>query len=109
MTWASDLWTKYGITPTEYDDMLARQGRGCAICTRVPGTGQPRLAVDHDHVTGIVRGLLCARCNHDLLGIFGDDPQFYMRAEEYLNDPPATQTLTADHRIPDSPPPEVFL
>jgi hypothetical protein len=42
--------------------MLARQNEQCAICHRQCGTGR-RLAVDHDHQTGRIRGLLCFRCN----------------------------------------------
>jgi hypothetical protein len=51
-----------GITGSEYAVMLACQSERCAICRRQCGTGR-RLAVDHDHATGRVRGLLCFRCN----------------------------------------------
>lgn len=59
---------EYGITLAEYNAMLWRQAHRCAICRRPEfvklRSGQPkRLAVDHDHVTGAVRGLLCHRCN----------------------------------------------
>ena len=59
----------HGITPAEYDAMLADQEGGCAMCgqpeTKRQGHGGTlmSLAVDHDHDTGEVRGLLCARCN----------------------------------------------
>lgn len=59
---------EYGITLADYNTLLRRQAHRCAICRR-PETvkyrnGQvKRLAVDHDHVTGSVRGLLCHRCN----------------------------------------------
>lgn len=46
----------------QYDKMLAAQGGKCAICKRPPKSR--RLAVDHDHKTGKVRGLLCFRCNY---------------------------------------------
>ena len=53
--------------------MLAAQGGLCAICVRPESAGHSRgkdarahLAIDHDHVTGVVRGLLCLRCNHAL-------------------------------------------
>ena len=58
------LKAKYGITIAQYDEMFANQGGACSICLRP--VGQQRLAVDHDHVTGRVRGLLCARCNAQL-------------------------------------------
>jgi hypothetical protein len=65
------------------------QGGRCAICGKVPRSR--RLAVDHDHKTGEVRGLLCASgdfgCNKGL-GYFNDDPELLRRAYEYLVDPP---------------------
>lgn len=54
----------YGLKPGEYQAMLAAQDGRCAICRRLPVT--LRLAVDHDHETGAVRGLLCKRCNRAL-------------------------------------------
>lgn len=59
--WARRLWAKYGITPEQYQKMLDRQGGLCDICYRPPKT--LRLAVDHDHKTKRVRGLLCYTCN----------------------------------------------
>lgn len=52
----------YGITSEQYDDLLAAQWEVCAICA-APRSARYRLAVDHDHATGKVRGLLCERCN----------------------------------------------
>lgn len=72
----------YGLAPGEYDALLAKQGGACAICRGKPR--RLRLAVDHDHTTGRVRGLLCKRCNHDLLGAAHDDPAILRRALEYL-------------------------
>ena len=55
---------QYGLTPEDYDRMLAAQGGRCAICgTDNPGGQGNRLHVDHDHETGRVRGLLCQGCN----------------------------------------------
>lgn len=83
----------YGITPAYYDALLAKQGGVCAICGKPETvvdrrTGKPRrLAVDHDHVTGKVRGLLCA--NHNaLLGHAGDAPEILLAAVDYLASPP---------------------
>ena len=68
-SYAYVLKNKYGITLEEYNQKVREQGNRCAVCRRpetVKGTkdGKPRrLAVDHDHATGTVRGLLCLRCN----------------------------------------------
>ena len=67
---ASSIQRIYGIPSEVYDALLAWQGGKCYICRRVPRVR--RLAVDHDHATGEVRGLLCADdergCNHAILG-----------------------------------------
>ena len=72
----------YGMTPDEYDYMLEKQGGVCAICGREPN-GR-RLAVDHDHDTGTIRGLLCFRCNFGL-SWFREDPAVVARASDYLH------------------------
>lgn len=63
---------RYGITIADYDSMLAAQGGCCAICKLTTPSKRKKLgeryyhsafAVDHDHTTGKVRGLLCAGCN----------------------------------------------
>lgn len=56
------LCKQYGITVEEYDQMVENQNGVCAICEKPCASGR-RLAVDHDHVTGKVRGLLCGACN----------------------------------------------
>jgi hypothetical protein len=70
----------YGLTPELYDEMRAAQGGMCAICSKA---GNRRLAVDHDHVTGRVRGLLCDLCNK-AIGALGDTAEGVMRAVAYL-------------------------
>lgn len=59
------LRARYGLSIADYDALLIRQGGVCRICKLTCSTGK-RLAVDHDHVTGEVRGLLCTRCNRGL-------------------------------------------
>jgi hypothetical protein len=66
-----------------YDYHLERQGGGCAICGRPPKVGGRRLNVDHDHLTGAVRGLLCANHNRGLAW-FSDSPDFLRIAATYL-------------------------
>ena len=78
------LMQEFGITPKEYDGLLKDQGGKCAICGAIDSdsTGR-RLAVDHDHVTGKVRGLLCHNCNVGI-GNFKDDPNLLRKAIKYL-------------------------
>lgn len=81
------LRAKFGLTPEQYEEMLSKQNGVCAICEQ-PETGKVRgitkpLAVDHDHATGKVRGLLCDRCNH-ALGRMQDQPARLRRAADYL-------------------------
>ncbi len=73
----------YGIDSATYRRMLAAQNGGCAICGRAPKAGQ-NLYVDHDHKTGSVRGALCFRCNHRLLGRGLEDPALHVAAALYL-------------------------
>src|SRR5690606_17158325 len=78
----------YGITSEEYWAIYEAQGGCCAICQRATGT-RKKLSVDHDHVSGEVRGLLCTACNRNVLGHARDDIAFFERAIRYLNEPPA--------------------
>lgn len=58
---AAKLKTKFGITVADYDAMFKAQNGVCAVCGRPPKTR--RFAVDHNHSTHKVRGLLCSYCN----------------------------------------------
>lgn len=86
---SSNLQQNYGITLKEYEVLLEAQGGLCAICRQAESqihykTGIPKnLAVDHDHVSGVVRGLLCGGCN-SLLGAANDDLDRLQAAIEYL-------------------------
>jgi len=82
------LITEYGITLVEYREMAALQNGLCAICGEVCKSGRV-LAVDHDHVTGVNRGLLCIRCNNGL-GNFRDDLDLLTAAINYLSHEGAT-------------------
>ena len=77
----STLKYQYGMSIEEYDALLASQDGVCAICGSLPV--KKRLAVDHDHTTNDVRGLLCTRCN-TTLGRMKDDPALLRRAADYV-------------------------
>ncbi len=84
----SHLKQTYKLTLEQYDEMLEKQGGVCAICGKaevmVHQNGSvKRLAVDHNHDTGQIRGLLCARCNA-ALGQFGDNIEHLRSAINYL-------------------------
>lgn len=72
---------KRGLTTDDYDAMMKHQRGKCAICRKPPK--KRRLAVDHDHHTDEVRGLLCAGCNV-ALGMFEDDVDTLKAAIWYL-------------------------
>lgn len=71
----------YGLTPEEYAARLEAQDGRCALCRRLPKKNL--LAVDHDHETGEVRGLLCTPCN-SALGRWGDNEDGLRRVVAYL-------------------------
>jgi hypothetical protein len=75
---------KYGLSKEEWDRLYAAQGGVCALC-RIPGRlgRHGKLAVDHDHETGRVRGLLCGPCNV-ALGLLGDTAAKFERVMSYL-------------------------
>ena len=86
-----DAWLqqRYRISWAAFQALLKEQHGVCAICHR-PETKKRRhsdevrqLAVDHDHATGLIRGLLCFACNSGV-GHLGDDPQRLESAARYL-------------------------
>lgn len=72
---------KYGITIKDYEVYLMKQDGKCAICKKEDTT---KLAVDHRHSDGKVRGLLCKKCNL-AIGLFHDDISILFSAIEYLS------------------------
>lgn len=76
------LWTNYGITLEDYNFLLEKQNEKCKICNNECPTGKS-LAVDHNHETRKVRGLLCKNCNIGL-GMFFDNIDFLESAVVYL-------------------------
>lgn len=79
----SELIRKYGITLSQYEGILASQGGACSICGTSEPKGRGSFNVDHDHVTGRVRALLCHHCNTGL-GAFHDNPELLVSAAKYL-------------------------
>jgi hypothetical protein len=69
---------KYNLTEAEYQEMVAIQGGRCRLC----GVATT-LVVDHDHGTGLIRGLLCSPCNLGL-GFLRDNPEVILRAASYV-------------------------
>ncbi len=78
----------YGMTEAELLDRISRQGGACAICgavlvrRKVAGI-KVFACVDHNHITGDVRKILCSSCNGGL-GLFGDNPDVLRKAIIYL-------------------------
>lgn len=87
---ASRLRSQFNISVEEYDQILDAQGGVCAVCKKPPTT--KRLAVDHDHATGLIRGLVCWWCNK-LIGAANDDAERLRSASDYLLEPPAVAAL----------------
>lgn len=84
---SKDSWTlakrcsRYGITPEQFVDKYERQEKCCAIChSEIKITES---AIDHNHMTGEFRGILCKQCNR-ALGMFKDSPTVLKNALEYL-------------------------
>lgn len=82
-----ELRRSFGITAAQYDAMQAEQNGVCACCEqpeRSVRNGRVKmLAVDHDHVTGAIRGLLCSNCN-PMLGHAGDSIDILQKGAAYL-------------------------
>ena len=74
----------YGITLADFNRMVLSQGSKCACCgTNEPGGKHNQWCVDHDHVTGAVRELLCKDCNI-VLGLVEDSPEHLQRLITYI-------------------------
>jgi len=79
----AELKRLYGITLEDYVEMFDNQNGVCAICFQECKT-KNSLSVDHDHITGKVRGLLCNACNR-AIGMLGDNAENLRRAADYLD------------------------
>lgn len=70
----------YGLSAQEYDDLIKFHHGRCAICKK-----ERNLNIDHNHETGRVRGLLCAKCNK-AIGLFEENEQSLLDAARYLKE-----------------------
>ncbi len=75
-----ELMYYYGMTEAEYNKLILQQKGVCAICKT---NKEGRLAVDHNHKTKEIRGLLCRLCN-SAIGLFKDSPVLLRNAADYL-------------------------
>ena len=78
------LRANYDISLEDYQFLQKIQEDKCAICGLEPKPDERRLAVDHNHKTDYIRGLLCRGCNVGL-GNFKEDVRLLQRAIDYLN------------------------
>lgn len=77
-----DLKRRFGITSNDYNNMLVNQNYSCALCTKSTSEFTKRLAVDHNHSTGKIRGLLCFYCNKWRVGKL--NKEWAQKVLEYL-------------------------
>jgi hypothetical protein len=89
----------YGLDPAGFAALEKTQGGTCAICRK--RQRDRAIAVDHHHGTGDVRGLLCKRCNHDLLGAGFDSARMLLAGLTYLLAPPASGNWLEPERYGD--------
>lgn len=85
-TWERNLRRNYRMTPDDFNKLWKDQDGKCAICQvdmQPRGRKPDAAAVDHNHATGEVRGLLCRACNHGI-GCLKDNPDVLKAAAEYL-------------------------
>lgn len=80
---ARRLKSVYGITLEQYNDLLLKQNNSCAICLRPADSFDINLAVDHDHKSMLIRGLLCTNCNHRLVARHRDG-ELLRRIADYV-------------------------
>ena len=75
---------KFGLTLEQYNKLLEKQNNCCAICGKHQSELKRALAIDHNHTTGKIRGLLCYKCNLGL-GYF-NNKNILNNAGSYLNE-----------------------
>lgn len=82
---------RYGMTIAEWEAMFDAQGRRCGCCSS-SDPGGAHWHTDHEHTTGLVRGILCRHCNHMLTRFNGEDR--LLKGVDYLRKhAPLTEAL----------------
>ena len=76
---------KYGITKVQWLKLLEKQGGGCKVCGATTSRNGRRLHIDHSHITGKVRGLLCDTCNLTL-GNYEKHPEWLRGLASYIGE-----------------------
>ena len=94
-----NLKNRYGISLEQYDQIFEQQNGLCAICGGNNSDGRG-LVVDHNHQTGVVRGLLCFDCNL-LLGRLENIPKSINKVKKYLETFDPNSALLLDVGVPD--------
>ncbi len=94
--------SRYGLTTSEFETMLKQQEHCCAICRKRlehfkdSGRRENAMNIDHCHLTGKVRGILCSGCNRGL-GAFRDSPDSLRAAADYLTRSTAVSCIPSAH------------
>lgn len=103
---AKRLMNNFKLTPEMWEIIYCYQNKVCFLCSRPNSKANQRLAVDHSHLDGLVRGLLCSKCNpllgklenafvrlglHKVSGV--TLVAIVEKLAHYLKDPPATKAL----------------
>lgn len=74
---------RYGLTQEQFETMMVQQNRSCDICLEPFSKFKKAPFVDHNHLTGTIRGLLCQNCN-SLIGFSREDAHVFIAAMHYL-------------------------
>jgi hypothetical protein len=82
--WRYWLKKKYNITPEDWEAIFNSQNRMCAICSTITPNGRGKWHLDHNHITGRIRGILCSNCNRIVLPVIENYNNLLKNAQDYL-------------------------
>lgn len=82
-SWIRSLLINFGVSESWYNNKRKEQGYKCKICGITEDDNKRKLAIDHNHADGEIRGLLCLRCNL-MLGYALDNPKTLISAANYI-------------------------